>query len=137
MSSAASKQILPGCSVLPPITGTTGPGRTEAIMTKEKSRRGRFEEINAFVDFTIRGLNRTEIAMWLMLWRDTKPDGLAKTSQSDLARRAGANERTVRRAIRRLTALGLLRVVHAGGLQRGPSHYRVCPNPTGSISEKE
>jgi hypothetical protein len=137
MSSAASKQILPGCSVLPPITGTTGPGGTEAIVTKERSRRGRFEEINAFVDFTIRGLNRTEIAVWLMLWRDTKPDGIAKTSQSDLARRAGATERTVRRAIRRLTALGLLRVVHAGGLRRGPSHYRVCLNPTGSMSEKE
>jgi len=33
----------------------------------------RFAVVNAFVDFTLAGLTRNEIAAWLVLWRDTKP----------------------------------------------------------------
>ena len=62
-----------------------------------------------------------------MLFRGTKPDGIARTGQVDIARRAGINERTVRRAIRRLEKRGLLVVVRRGGLSKGPSAYRVRP----------
>jgi hypothetical protein len=39
-------------------------------------------------DFTLSALTRAEIAVCLLLWRDTKSDGTAQTSQADLARRA-------------------------------------------------
>jgi DNA-binding MarR family transcriptional regulator len=71
-------------------------------------------------------LSRAEIAVWLILYRDTK-DGVARTAQSDLARRAGVNERTVRRAIKKLVRKGLLEVVRQGGLVQGMSVYRVKP----------
>jgi hypothetical protein len=93
----------------------------------ERSTRGRFQCINAFLDVTMAGLPPAERAVWLLLWRDTKPDGLARTSQSDLARRAGCNPRTVRRAIVALQLAGLLSVVRQGGLNRGLSVYRVHP----------
>lgn len=89
--------------------------------------RNRFAVLNAFADFTLRTLDRTSIAVWLLLWRDTKADGLAKTSQADLARRAGISDRTARRAIDRLQRTGLLSVVHRGGLRRGVSTYRIHP----------
>ncbi len=97
---------------------------------KPARRKGdRFAVLNAFVDFTLSTLTRAEIAVWLLLWRDTKPDGLARTSQADLARRAGVNAKTVKRAVAALAAAGLLTVVYRGSLRRGPSAYRVRPLP--------
>jgi hypothetical protein len=95
-----------------------------------RSTGNRFALLNAFVDFTLTGLTRNEIAVWLLLYRDTKPDGTARTSQVDVARRAGTSERTIRRAIRRLENIGLLKVVHRGGFRRGLSRYRVRPQRT-------
>ncbi len=85
----------------------------------------RFAVLNAFVDFGLADLSRVELAVWLILYRDTRPDGIARTSYDDLARRAGCNRRNVGRALRRLERRGLLKIVHRGGLRRGPSRYRV------------
>jgi Helix-turn-helix domain len=93
----------------------------------KRSSRKRFQSINAFLDVTLAGLDRAELAVWLLLWRDTKPDGLARTSQADLARRAGCNPRTVRRALVSLERYGLVCVVRRGGLRTGLSIYRVNP----------
>lgn len=90
-----------------------------------KQTRGRFAEINGFVDFTLATLTPSEVAVWLILWRDTKATGTAMTSQEDLARRAGCDVRTVRRAIERLKAADLLKVVQVWRLGVGPSVYRV------------
>jgi hypothetical protein len=91
------------------------------------SSQGRFLCINAFLDVTMANLDRAEMAVWLLLWRDTKPDGLARTSQTDLARRAGCNPRTVRRALVTLQTKKLLSIVRQGGLNRGMSVYLVTP----------
>lgn len=85
---------------------------------------GRFAVLNAFVDFTLADLGRAEIAVWLVLYRDCR-DGIARTGQTDLARRAGVSRRTVGRALRRLEKRGLVKIVHRGGLGRGLSRYRV------------
>ena len=87
----------------------------------------RFAVLNAFVDFTMQDLPRAEVLVWLALFRDTKADGLARTSQADLARRAGVNVGTVKRAVAGLRRRGLLAVVFRGSLRRGPSAYRVRP----------
>ena len=95
------------------------PPPVKANKTKGKtSSRGRFECINAFLDVTLADLERTELAVWLLLWRDTKPDGSARTSQTDLARRAGCNPRKIRRALVNLERTGLVRVVRGVDRQR-------------------
>jgi len=93
----------------------------------ERSASGRFQCINAFLDVTMAGLPPAERAVWLILWRDTKPNGLAGTSQMSLARRAGVSDRAVRSALRRLERDGLVTVVHRGSLRAGASIYRVRP----------
>ena len=45
----------------------------------------RFEILNAFVDGGMAGLSRAELAVWLALYRDTKPDVTARASLADLA----------------------------------------------------
>jgi hypothetical protein len=92
-----------------------------------RSTGDRVAALNAFVDFTMQGLTRAEALVWLVLFRDSKPDGLARTGQSDLARRAGVNCKTVKRAVAAVVKAGLLAVVYRGSLRRGPSAYRVRP----------
>ena len=100
---------------------------TKSPKSRSGAKSGRFGVLNAFIDFTLRDLDRASAVVWLLLYRDTKADGLARTAQSDLATRAGVNVRTVRRACAELEVRKLLTVVHRGGLRSGLSTYRVHP----------
>lgn len=91
-----------------------------------KAKGGRFADLNAFVDFTAGTLERSELLVWLTLFRDCR-DGIARTGQADLARRTRLAERTVRHAIHRLAKLELLEIVRRGGVSAGPSTYRLRP----------
>jgi hypothetical protein len=123
--------VLEGCAVLPPMDDPrpacgTKPDRAG----RPKGRRralGRFQCINAFIDATMAELTPAERSVWLILWRDTKPNGVAATSQASLAQRAGVTDRAVRDALKGLAGHGLLTVVRRGNLRRGPSVYRVHP----------
>ncbi len=96
-------------------------GKQDTPKTKAGER---FAVLNAFVDFALADLNRGELAVWFVLFRDTR-DGTARTSYDDIAGRAGLNRRNVGRALRRLEQRGLVKIVHRGGLRRGVSRYRV------------
>ena len=119
---------LRGCETLSPMLTPEETARqpTQGEQRSKGRRQGgqRFGTLNAFVDGSMATLRRNDIAVWLVLWRDTK-DGIARTGQSDIARRVGATARTVRRAIGRLRRYGLLVLVYQGGLNRGTSAYRV------------
>ena len=127
--------MLPAGAVLPPlVTGDAGKGaptrpagrnggRTHARRSRRHS--GRFAVLNGFVDGIMGTLPRAAALVWVCLWRDTKPDGLARTAVTDLARRIGSDRRSVLRALRLLDDRGLLEVVRRGGLGRGVSAYRV------------
>jgi hypothetical protein len=106
-------------------TGTS-PARRK---TSKRESRLRFEILNAFVDSGMAELSRAELAVWLILYRDTKRDGSARTSVDDLAQRAGIDRRNILRALKRLQDRRMLRVLRRGGLNRGPSSYRVFPFP--------
>lgn len=130
-------RIIPGCATLPPIKPTNGKtgspiGTANDDKTGDKNKAkkktgDRFAVLNAFIDFTMGELDRAEMAVWFALYRDTKPDGLARTSQTDLARRAGTTTRTIVRTIAKLERRGLIKIVHRGGLRQGASTYRVRP----------
>lgn len=88
---------------------------------------GRFATLNQFLDFTLRELTAAEAKVWMLVFRDTKPNGLARVGQDDLSKRSGVSTRAVRSAIVALQERGLLVVVKRGRLQSGPSTYRVLP----------
>jgi hypothetical protein len=118
--------ILPGCSVLPPMELAPLAGRNGKPKQRKRKTADRFAVLNAFIDLTAGELTRSEIMVWLVLYRDTR-NGVAKTSQADIARRAGINVRTARRAIGRLRDYRLLSIVRHGGLRQGPTTYQVQP----------
>ena len=137
MSTEIEQKTLPGCSVLPRVNqsdrshhrhrGTENkPPKSENAQPVRHNTADRFYVLNTFVDYSMQKLSKAEISVWLVLYRDTK-DGTARTAQSDIARRAGVNVRTVKRAIANLGRQELLRVVHRGSVRCGPSSYRVVP----------
>lgn len=123
---------LPADAVLIPSEGSTPP----LLPSKKPTRKGRgravrFAMLNAFVDIGLADMTGAEVKVWLILFRDSKAaTGTARTGQTDIARRAGLKPRMVRYALAKLEAKGMVRVVHRGRLNGGPSVYRV--HPTGN-----
>jgi hypothetical protein len=97
---------------------------TKGSADHSRSVQGRFRVLNEFVDTAMSRLSRADLAVWLVLYRDSR-DGTAQASQADIARRARLNVRNVRRALDRLQALGLVEVVSRGALHGPASRYRV------------
>jgi hypothetical protein len=129
-------RIIPVGEELPPMEGPEPVLSSKVQQRHQEGRKGstkgktgeRFAVLNAFVDFSLADLSRSEIAVWLVLYRDTR-DGTARTSYDDLARRAGLNRRNVGRALPKLEARGLVQVVYKGGRGRGVSRYCVRGRP--------
>ncbi len=94
---------------------------------KSRTRSERFAVLNAFVDTGMADLTGAETKVWLILFRDTRGTGTARTAQTDMARRAGLSVRSVKLALRSLTAKGMVRLVHRGRLNVGPSVHTVHP----------
>ena len=112
----------------PPALNAPPAAETAGDRRKPSGKAGdRFAVLNAFLDFSAGQLGRAECLTWLSLWRDVKRDGVATTAQADIARRIGAHRGTVKRAITKLVAAGLLTVARRGSLRRGASAYRVHP----------
>ena len=124
---SATGPVLNGAAVLPPMEVDSTDGLTRHVNHKAKKQAAsRFAVLNAFIDGTMEELCRGDIVVWLVLYRDTR-NGTAQTSQIDIARRAGLSTRGVRGALGRLKRRGLVRCVYKGGLNRGPSRYKVIP----------
>ena len=97
--------------------------------TTKRASRLRFEMLNAFVDSGMADLSRAELAVWLVLYRDTKPNGTVRASLGAIAHRAGIDRQTASRAVGKLARRKMLQVLRRGGLSQGPSVYRVFPYP--------
>jgi biotin operon repressor len=127
---------LPGCTVLPPMESPRDrhadqdQGRASKAKGKPAHRKtaDRFAVLNAFVDAGMVGLAKVEALTWLVLYRDTR-NGTACTSEEHIAARIGCSKRAVAKAVGRLRRRGLLTQVFKGGINRGPSRYRVMPTP--------
>jgi hypothetical protein len=111
---------------VPPRSGRSG----TAQQRPASHSKGRFQDINEFVDDTMKTLEFRASLAWFTLWRNTKPTGLARIAISDLAHRMGCSPDTAKRAIKDLKRAGLLTVVAPGSINRGVSTYRLTtPRP--------
>ncbi len=90
--------------------------------------------MNEFVDYSARSVDTTAQAVWMVLFRETKPNGLAKISFNQIAHLIGLKRRAAMRAIQTLEEATLLSVVKRGRLNEGPSTYRIYATPKASRS---
>jgi hypothetical protein len=126
-------RIIPPGQVLPPMDAPPRHAEADENGSAPPKRKGRktgdrFAVLNGFVDCSMADLSRAELAAWLVLYRDTR-NGTARTSAEDIGRRIGTSKRAVLDALASLRKRGLLTRVYRGGLNRGPSVYRVHPLP--------
>jgi hypothetical protein len=129
--------ILKGAATLPPmrpskqVQATPTGGRRVASNAGKKQTGDRFAVLNTFVDCTQAKLTGLEVKVWLTMYRDTR-HGTVSTAQADIAKRAGATLRGVQKALASLIKKGLVVLLVQGGLNRGPSRYRISPlaNPS-------
>jgi DNA-binding transcriptional ArsR family regulator len=91
----------------------------------------RFAVANAFADYGARLVDTTAQSCWWIVWRETKPDGLARVSFNRIAECIGKGRRTVIRTMKRLKRAGLITVVRQGGMREGASTYRAHGTPAG------
>jgi len=87
----------------------------------------RFETLNHFVDHTLADVTSAELRVWVILYRDTKPNGEARASLDDIARRAGVHRQTAWKAIGALKRRNMLKTLRRGRLNAGPSTYVIAP----------
>jgi hypothetical protein len=106
---------------------TTTTTRTKGKKAEQRGEKAsRFDAINYVADSRLAELTPAEVAVWLLLFRDTSgKTGTARTAQSYLAARAGCKVLAVKRAIKGLERKRLLTVLHRGGRNRGLSVYRL------------
>jgi hypothetical protein len=83
-------------------------------VSKQRYYRHWFQNLAGFVDEGARHLCRSELATYLILLRDTKPDGTARAGLNDLAERGGMSRKSASRAVQSLIARGVLRIVRRG-----------------------
>jgi hypothetical protein len=95
----------------------------------------RAKAIRIFTQETMRGLRRSEIAVWLAI-HNCEVDGAARISQDRLVELSGTSKRHVGEAVRSLAERGLLEVVFRGRYRPNcsvghgmASKYRVFASP--------
>ena len=112
--------------------GTVVAGKVNASKQKTQTATeggDRWTTFNAFMDVCMKHLSPVEANVWLLLFRDTKPDGLARTSSRNLAQRAGCSLRAVSHAMKLLKSATLIEVVTASTSRGSPSVFRVTMRP--------
>ncbi len=84
----------------------------------------KMDAYNAFIDQAFPFIPHVDRLVWLVLFRHAA-DGVVKRSHSLVAKDVGCSVRTIQRAIDRLRAAGLVRVLKRGGLRVGASTFRL------------
>ncbi len=111
---------LPSMAIVAPPAPATAKRRKKNPQSAE-----RFKTMNEFADLSAKSVSTTAQAAWWILFRETKPSGLASVSLSQLAESIGMKRRTAIYAIQELERGGLLSVVKRGNAKTGSSIYRI------------
>ncbi len=80
--------------------------------------------INNFIVNSASQLKRSEMLVWLMLFRNSR-EGTVAMSQRNIAKLTGIRVDNINIAIKGLKQKGLVKVVHQGGYRHGMSRYRL------------
>jgi len=85
----------------------------------------RWAILNAFVDGALAELTEAEVRVWLVVYREVKPGGIARIGMGQIARLTGIKRRSVARAMDRLKHRGMVEIVSRGCINGTPNAYRL------------
>jgi hypothetical protein len=108
----------------------SGGNRPRGRSTGNRAVGDRWAVLNAFVDVALAKASEAELRVWLVLYREVRPGGLARAGMTDIARRAGMTRRAVVKGINGLKRHGLIEVAARGSINGTPNSYRLLnPKP--------
>ena len=90
-------------------------------------RSPRWTMLNNFTDYGQRRLIPSGVRVWLVLFRETKPGGLARVTIAQIAATAGISTRAVAYGLHELRDKRFVVLVSRGSRNKGPSIYRLRP----------
>ena len=96
-----------------------------AVPSPKRNGSERFAILNRFVDSNMTDLTGADIKTWICLYRDVR-NGVAETSVSYIAKRAGLSERIIKKSLKRLKDKGFVEVLRRGAPGIGSSRYRIA-----------
>jgi len=98
---------------------------------KDAARR-RWALLNRFVDEGMASLERSDVAVWIVLFRHAGADGVATVARARLIELTRLAPRTVKVSFQRLMQAGWVERMRRGGPVGGVAVYRVkIPKPSG------
>jgi hypothetical protein len=100
-------------------------GKPKSV-SKQRYYRLWFQNLAGFVDEGVQTLSRSELATYLILLRDTQPNGTARAGLDDIAKRGGMSRKSASRAVGSLVGKGVLTIVRRGYPGK-PTLYTVFP----------
>lgn len=104
------------------------PTRTNPQLNRRRAPRSpRWTMLNAFIDHRQRQLTSSSVRVWLVLFRESKPDGLARVTIAQIAVSAGICTRSVDNGLRELRDKRFVVLVSRGNRNKGPNIYRLRP----------
>lgn len=118
------REIVPQAATAP----AAAPASAATSASKSTGGRGRWLTFNTFVDRVARHLELHEQAVWVVIFRAVQDD-TAEIGVEDIATKINRSARTVKRAVDRLVAVGLLERLRRGTKQSGPTRYRLEADP--------
>ena len=102
--------------------------RDKARTAKRKRKdaaRTRWALLNRFVDEGMAGLELSDVAVWVALFRNAGADGVATVARARLEALTGCKHNTLTVALRRLINAGWVARLRRGGPSGGCAVYRV------------
>lgn len=111
-----------GCAVVGPREPPQRP--PERVRASRPAVVVKIQTLNRFLDHAARSLTPAASLVWMTLLRDER-GGTARTAVTDLARRCGLSDRTVKRHLAVLKKRGLVEVAVPGARGAGPTEYRL------------
>jgi predicted transcriptional regulator len=88
----------------------------------------RWQTLNQFVDVVAPAITKTEVLVWMLLFRHAT-NGTVETSERRIATALQLTKTSAGRALRGLTAAGLVWPIYRSTTKAASSKYGVHPNP--------
>ena len=103
---------------------------------RKRAKSPRWDLLNTFVDFGQRLLTCSAVRVWLVLYRETGRDGLAKLTVGQISEKAGIGTTAVKNGLGELKAKKFVVLVSRGSRNKGPSVRRLLPIPTATLVDE-
>lgn len=99
--------------------------RSEKIAQRKDAAKRRWLLLNAFIDAGMAGLELSDVAVWVTLYRHARADGISTVARLRLAEITGLAPNTITSSLARLASAGWIARLRRGGPSGGIAVHKL------------